>query len=58
MYLNGIILKRSWGEEVRNISILVAIGVSGEGFREVIRVAEGAKEDKDGWSSFLKYLKR
>jgi putative transposase len=57
VYLDGIILKRSWGGEVRNISVLVAIGVSGEGFREVIGVAEGAKEDKEGWSSFLKHLK-
>ena len=57
VYLDGIILKRSWGGEVRNISVLVAIGVSAEGFREVIGVAEGAKEDKEGWSSFLKHLK-
>jgi putative transposase len=57
VYLDGIILKRSWGGEVRNISVLVAIGVSGEGFREVMGVAEGAKEDKEGWSSFLKHLK-
>ena len=57
VYLDGIILKRSWGGEVRNISVLVAIGVSGGGFREIIGVAEGAKEDKEGWSSFLKHLK-
>jgi putative transposase len=57
VYLDGIILKRSWGGEVRNISVLVAIGVNGEGFREVIGVAEGAKEDKEGWSGFLKHLK-
>ena len=57
VYLDGIILKRSWGGEVRNISVLVAIGVSAEGFREVIGVAEGAKEDKEGWSGFLKHLK-
>lgn len=32
--------------EVRNVSLLVAIGVNDEGFREVLAVAEGSKEDK------------
>ena len=57
VYLDGIILKKSWGGEVRNISVLVAIGVNGEGFREVIGVSEGAKEDKNGWGGFLRHLK-
>ena len=57
VYLDGIVLKRSWGGEIRNISVLVAIGVTEEGFREIIGVAEGAKEDKEGWGNFLKYLK-
>jgi len=57
VYLDGIVLKRSWAGEVRNVSVLVAIGVSESGFREIIGVAEGAKEDKEGWSNFLKYLK-
>jgi len=57
VFLDGIVLKRSWAGEVRNISVLVAIGVSSTGYREVIGVAEGAKEDKEGWSSFLRHLK-
>jgi putative transposase len=57
VYLDGIVLKRSWAGEVKNVSVLVAIGVSESGFREIIGVAEGAKEDKEGWSNFLKYLK-
>ena len=57
VYLDGISLKRSWGGEVRNVSVLVAIGVSNEGYREILGVAEGAKEDKESWSSFLRYLK-
>jgi len=31
VWLNGIWLKRSWGGEVRNVSVLVAIGVNREG---------------------------
>lgn len=57
VYLDGIWLKRSWGGEVRNVSILVAIGVSADGFREIIGVSEGAKEDKESWQQFLRYLK-
>jgi transposase-like protein len=57
VYLDGIVLKRSWGGEVKNVSVLVAIGVCSEGFREVLGVAEGAKEDKAGWLSFLRHLK-
>lgn len=57
IYLDGIWLKRSWGGEVRNISVLVAIGVNSDGFREIIGVAEGAKEDKESWQNFLRYLK-
>jgi len=58
VYLDGVVLKRSWGSEVRNISVLVAIGVDQEGYRTILGVAEGAKEDKAGWSGFLAHLKQ
>ena len=57
VYLDGIVLKRSWAGEVRNVSLLVAIGVNGAGYREILGICEGAKEDKAGWSAFLKHLK-
>ena len=57
VYLDGICLKRSWGGEVKNVSVLVAFGVNKEGYREILGVAEGAKEDKASWSAFLRYLK-
>ena len=55
--LDGIVLKRSWGDEVRNVSVLVALGVNSDGYREVLGVAEGLKEDKENWLSFLRHLK-
>jgi transposase-like protein len=58
IYLDGISLKRSWGGEVRNISVLVCIGVTQEGCREILGVAEGAREDTKSWRSFLRYLKQ
>jgi putative transposase len=58
VYLDGICLKRSWGGEVRNVSVLVAIGVAVDGFREVLGICEGAKEDTESWSNFLRHLKQ
>lgn len=57
VYLDGIWLKRSRGGEVKNVSILVAIGVNEEGYREVLGVMEGAKEDQASWEAFLRHLK-
>ena len=34
VYLDGIVLKRTWAGEVRNVSILVAVGVDDDGIRE------------------------
>ena len=58
VYLDGIVLKRTWAEQVRNISVLVAIGVDAEGYRQVLGVREGTKEDKAGWTGFLRHLKK
>jgi len=58
VYFDGICLKRSWGGEVRNVSVLVAIGVGMDGFRDVLGIVEGGKEDKEGWSGFLRSLKK
>jgi putative transposase len=57
VYLDGIWLKRSWGGEVTNVAVLVAIGVNAGGHREILGVAEGMKEDKASWLSFLRWLK-
>ena len=57
LYLDGVILKRSWAGEVRNISVLVAIGVGSDGYRQILGVAEGEKEDLEGWRGFLRHLK-
>ena len=57
VFLDGIWLKRSWGGEVKNVSILVAIGVNQDGYREVLGVMEGTKEDKASWQNFLRHLK-
>ena len=57
VYLDGIWMKRSWGGEMKNVAVLIAIGVDAEGYREVLGVAEGAKEDSESWRNFLRHLK-
>ena len=58
VYLDGIWLKRSWGGEVKNVAVLVAIGVREDGYREILGVVEGLKEDAESWRNFLRHLKR
>lgn len=57
VYLDGIWLKRSWGGEVKNVAVLVAIGVRNDGYREILGVVEGLKEDTESWRTFLRHLK-
>jgi putative transposase len=56
VYLDGLVLKRGWAGEVRNVSVLVAVGVGANGYRRILGVAEGAKEDFSGWQGFLRSL--
>jgi transposase-like protein len=57
VYLDGVWLKRSWGGQVQNVSVLVAVGVDHDGYREMLGVAEGTKEDHASWQAFLRHLK-
>ena len=57
IFVDGIYLKRSWGGEVQNVSVLVAIGVNSDGYREIPGVAEDSREDRESWSNFFRYLK-
>ena len=57
VYMDGVYLKRSWGDEIQNVSVLVAIGVNQNGYREILGAAEGMKEDYESWKTFLVWLK-
>lgn len=57
VYVDGIYLKRNWGGEFENVSILVAIGVNEDGYREVLGAGDGMKEDKASWIGFLQWLR-
>ncbi|HHJ9077529.1 TPA: IS256 family transposase [Streptococcus equi subsp. zooepidemicus] len=57
VYVDGVYLKRSWGGEIQNVAVLVAIGVNKEGYREILGAAEGIKEDHESWKNFFVWLK-
>ena len=57
VYVDGVYLKRSWGGEIQNVSVLVAIGVNQDGYREILGAAEGMKEDRESWRNFFVWLK-
>ena len=57
VYVDGIFLKRCRGEEFENVSILIAIGVTDDGYREILGAAEGLKEDLESWKEFFVWLK-
>lgn len=56
VFMDGIWLKRSWGGQIENISVLIAVGVNEEGRREVLAVREGLKESKESWKELLQNL--
>ena len=58
LYLDGLYLKRNWGGEMRNIAILVAVGIGKDGYRDIVGISEGTKEDKESWRNFLRHLKQ
>ena len=53
VYVDGICLRRSWGGSYENVAVMVAIGVNGDGCREVI----GCAESSECWRDFLSWLK-
>ena len=58
VYVDGIYLKRCFGGEYESVSVLIAIGVTDDGYREVLGASEGLKEDTESWKNFFVWLKQ
>lgn len=58
LWLDGIVMKVRIAGRYENVSLLAAIGVNSEGFRETLGIAPGFQEDKGSWLSFLRWLKK
>lgn len=47
VYLDGVFQKFSLGGEFQNVSVLVAIGVSQDGCREILGIVDGMDENRE-----------
>ena len=56
LYLDGISLTVRWGGASERVSVLVAIGVTQEGFREVLACGAGFRESEESWRGLLRGL--
>ena len=56
LYLDATYLKVNWGSHVGDLAVLVAVGVSQEGFREVLAVEAYAGERAEAYRGLLKGL--
>jgi transposase-like protein len=56
LYLDGISLTVRWGGASERLSVLVAIGVTQEGFREVLACGAGFRESEESWRGLLRNL--
>jgi len=58
IFVDGVYLQRCWGGEFESCSVLIAIGVNKDGFREILGACEGLKEDTESWKNFFVWLKK
>jgi transposase-like protein len=56
LYLDGISLTVRWGGSCERVSVLVAIGVTQEGFREVLACGAGFRESEESWRGLFRSL--
>lgn len=56
LYLDATYLKARWAGAVRDVALLVAVGVSDEGFREVLAVEAAVGERTETWRGLLQGL--
>lgn len=56
LYLDATYLKARWAGAVRDVALLVAVGVSDEGYREVLAVEAAAGERSETWRGLLQGL--
>lgn len=56
LFLDGISLTVRWGGACERVSVLVAIGVTQEGFREVLACGAGFQESDESWRGLFRSL--
>jgi len=56
LYLDATYLKANWGGKVVSVALLVAVGVSSQGYRELLAVEVGTGERAAAWQGLLRGL--
>jgi putative transposase len=51
------VLKRSWADQVRDVSLLVAISVNADDYRQILGIVEGGKEGQGRLERLLGHFK-
>lgn len=57
LIVDALVLKVRKNGRVRSQSALIAIGINGDGYREVLGLRIGNSESEDSWSEFFAWLK-
>src|SRR5690606_15789309 len=58
LIVDALVLKVRKGGRVRAQSVLLAVGINQDGYREVLGLQVGDSESEDSWSRFFQWLKR
>jgi putative transposase len=58
LYLDGTVIKARWAGAVERVSLLVAVGVTENGHREILGCELGSTESTESWLGLLRSLKK
>jgi transposase-like protein len=58
LFSDGLYVGRRWDGHVEKVSVLITVGIDEEGYRDVLAVTEGFKEDYASWLEHLRLLKQ
>lgn len=58
LFSDGLYVGRRWDGHVEKVSVLITVGIDEEGYRDVLAVTEGFKEDYQSWLDHLRLLKQ
>lgn len=58
LLVDALVVKVREGGQVRNVSALLAVGVNGQGYREILGLQMGDSESEASWTALFTWLKR
>lgn len=58
LYLDGTVVKARWAGTVEPLCLLIAVGVTEAGYREILACELGSTEDAESWLRLLRNLRK